>query len=287
VKKMQILTSTKKLLREYGVRPRKKLGQSFMVDEKLMLRMMDYAELKSTDTVLEIGAGLGFLTELLAEKAGKILAIELDRKLIKILNEKLAFNEKIEIIQGDFLKLKINGYNKVISNPPYSLSSNILFKILESPLECAVLTLQSEFAERLVANPGDESYGRLTVMAFVKSEVELMENVPRTAFFPIPEVSSKVVKIKPKKIELSIPNWHIFEETVRILFTQRNRKLKNALEVFGKVKKIENFKPIIQNIPFLERRVFTLTPEEFGVVANEIWERTQRVRISKSKAYSA
>ncbi|RJX15983.1 ribosomal RNA small subunit methyltransferase A [Candidatus Bathyarchaeota archaeon] len=270
---MSLLNSVKKLLRIYSLKPKKIFGQSFVVDEVLLEKMANYANLTEKDTVLEIGAGFGFLTEVLASKAGKVLAVEVDPKLVKILRKKFSENSKVKIFHGDFLKLDFKGYyNKVVSSPPYSTISKIIFKLLEESFDVAILLLQKEFALRLLAKPGEKDYGRLTVMAYVKSEVEVLEEVPSIAFYPKPKVSSILVKIKPKKEPpFKVNDWKIFEETVRLLFTQKNRKLRNALKIFLKHKNfgwlnVDDFK----DFPYLERRVFTLKPEEICEISNLI-----------------
>lgn len=270
---MSLLNSVKKLLRIYSLKPKKIFGQSFVVDEVLLERMANYANLTGKDTVLEIGAGFGFLTEVLASKVGKVLAVEVDPKLVKILRKKFSKNSKVKIFHGDFLKLDFKGYyNKVVSSPPYSIISKIIFKLLEESFDVAILLLQKEFALRLLAKPGEKDYGRLTVMAYVKSEVEVLEEVPSIAFYPKPKVSSILVKIKPKKEPpFKVNDWKIFEETVRLLFTQKNRKLRNALKIFLKHKNfgwlnVDDFK----DFPYLERRVFTLKPEEICEISNLI-----------------
>ncbi|OYT53792.1 MAG: ribosomal RNA small subunit methyltransferase A [Candidatus Hecatellales archaeon ex4484_218] len=270
---MSLLNSVKKLLRIYSLKPKKIFGQSFVVDEALLEKMANYANLTGKDTVLEIGAGFGFLTEVLASKAGKVLAVEVDPKLVKILRKKFSKNSKVKIFHGDFLKLDFKGYyNKVVSSPPYSTISKIIFKLLEESFDVAILLLQKEFALRLLAKPGEKDYGRLTVMAYVKSEVEVLEEVPSIAFYPKPKVSSILVKIKPKKEPpFKVNDWKIFEETVRLLFTQKNRKLRNALKIFLKHKNfgwlnVDDFK----DFPYLERRIFTLKPEEICEISNLI-----------------
>ncbi|MFH1328927.1 MAG: 16S rRNA (adenine(1518)-N(6)/adenine(1519)-N(6))-dimethyltransferase RsmA [Candidatus Bathyarchaeota archaeon] len=273
---MHLSELVKRCLREHNLYPRKSFSQNFMVDEQILQRMADYADLKETDKVMEIGAGLGFLTKILAKNATEVIAIELDRNLVKILNRELGSNKKIKIVQGDFLKVKINGYNKVVSNPPYSKISQIVFKILSEKFDLGVLTLQKDFAKRLVAQAGTKDYGRLTVMAYVRAKFEFMEDVPATAFYPSPDVSSAILRIKPrKKMPVKILDWNIFDDTVRLLFTQRKRILKKAFRIFTKKGWRENgVKDFVQRVPsaFLERRVFTLTPSEFGAISNAIFE---------------
>ncbi|RLI05450.1 ribosomal RNA small subunit methyltransferase A [Candidatus Bathyarchaeota archaeon] len=269
---MELLKTVRRLLREYEVKPRKKLGQSFLVDKSLMERMVEYANLKKDDVVVEVGAGFGFLTEILAEKAGRVFAVEVDPKLVKILERRLKRFNNVKIIQADFLKLNLKNFDKVVSSPPYSIISKIIFKLLNTPFKVAVLLLQKEFALRLSAKPGEKNYGRLTVMGYVKSEVEILEEVPSKAFYPEPEVSSMVVRIKPRREPpFKIEDWKIFEQTVRFLFTQKNRKLKNALQTLSKQEEFKCLRESFKDFPYLEKRVFMLKPEEFCEILNLIY----------------
>lgn len=263
----------RRLLIKAGVRPRRKLGQSFMVDRELLARMADYAEVGRGDRVLEVGAGLGFLTEVLAERAGKVLAVEADPRLFRFLERKFKGNPHVELYFGDFLKFKLGGlYNKVVSNPPYSIASPLIFRLFEAPFRTAVLTLQREFAERLEARAGERAYGRLTVVAYYWAEIEILEHVSPEAFYPRPEVSSVVVRFKPRvKPPFKLESYPFFSEIVRLLFSQRRRKLSKALQTLSKLKPELGLKKPFEGIPYLERRVFTLTPEEFAEISNKLW----------------
>ncbi len=260
----------KDILRRYEIKPKRRYGQSFLVDENLINRMVEYADVSGEDSIFDIGAGLGFLTELLAEKAGKVIAVESDIRLANILKEKFLNNNKIEVLLGDFLKFNIKDkYNKVVACPPYSIASKILFKLLDEKFELAILLLQREFASRMAANPGGKEYGRLTVMTYIKAEVEKLEEVPNTAFYPKPKVSSTIVKLKPRE-PFKISDMFLYESLVRYMFTQRNRKVRNVLR---RLFEREIFKAPLEDfssIPFLDRRVFTLRPEEFGEVVDAI-----------------
>jgi len=272
---MEKLTwKVRRLLREAGVKPKRKLGQSFMVDRDLLTRMADYGDIGRADRVLEVGAGLGFLTEVLARRAGVVLAVETDQKLYRLLKTKFSKLANVRLYLGDFLKLKLKGsYDKVVSNPPYSIASPLIFRLFEDSFKLAVLTLQREFAERLNAKPGDRNYGRLTVAAYYWVETEVLEHVKPEAFYPRPEVPSVVVRLRPRnRPPFKLENYGFFSETVKLLFSQRRRKLLKALQTLTKLKpEIEIAKPF-KEIPYLNRRVFTLTPEEFAEIANKLWQ---------------
>src|SRR3990172_11759599 len=155
-----------------------KKDQHFLIDEKVLGRIIEYGQLNSSDTVLEIGAGYGNLTEKLARKAGKVIAIEADAELASSLNR---FNN-VEVFIGDALKLDFPYFNKVVSNLPYSISSPVTFKLLEYEFDMGILMYQYEFAKRMVAAPGSKDYGRLSIAVQYRANVQIMEVVPRLAF---------------------------------------------------------------------------------------------------------
>lgn len=272
---MSLKFSVEKLIARYKLKPRKKFGQNFLIDKGLMERMVEYAEVKSDDVVVDVGAGFGFLTEILAKKAGKVICVELDPKLYNFLRGKFSGKDNVKVVLGDFCRLNFKGlYNKVVSSPPYSVISRIFFKILEEGFEVAVLVLQREFALRLKAKPGEKDYGRLTVMAYAKCDVEFLEEISASSFYPKPKVSSILVKVIPKKeLPMSIENWNMFEQTVKVLFTQKNKKLKNALKIFSNYNGFHWIRSIIPGLPYLERRVFTLRPEEICEISNILHEK--------------
>lgn len=242
-----------------------------MVDQRLLTRLADYGEVNACDTVLEVGAGFGLLTKILAERAGKVIAAEIDKGLIRVLRRELAHNANVEIVPGNFFTANITGYNKVVCNPPYKESSNLLFHMLGRSFDLAVLTLQREFTQRLTAEPDSEHYGRLTVMAYMKADFEVMEDVPSRAFYPSPEVSSTVVRIKPKpKPPFHVVDWRIFEEVVRWFFTQRRRKVRKAMQTLAKAHPALSVPMDRFPSSLSEARVFELRPEDFGTIVDII-----------------
>ncbi|RLG57870.1 MAG: 16S rRNA methyltransferase, partial [Candidatus Hydrothermarchaeota archaeon] len=141
------------VIRLYNIKPKEKLGQVFLIDERVLKREVEYAELSSKDVVLEIGSGFGSLTKFLVEKAKKVYAIERDSTLIEVLKS-YVIAKNLEIIQRDALRITFPEFNKCVSNLPYVISSPITFKLLKHDFEKAILTYQKEFAERLIAKPG-------------------------------------------------------------------------------------------------------------------------------------
>ncbi|MDI3502941.1 MAG: rRNA (adenine1518-N6/adenine1519-N6)-dimethyltransferase, partial [Archaeoglobi archaeon] len=194
--------------------------QRFLKDSRVLRRIVDYAELKPDDVVLEIGAGTGNLTVLLSERCRKVIAYEKDRELASMIPKK----ENIEVRAEDFLKSDPPEFNKIVSNLPYSISSPVTFRMLELEFERAVLMYQKEFAMRMVAKPGTKDYSRLSANVQRFFEVELLEIVPRTAFFPRPKVDSAIVRLTPKK-----ERDPVFLELTGKIFRYRRKSIMNNL----------------------------------------------------------
>jgi len=278
---MSLFQRTKRLLRAYRVYPKKRLGQNFMTDSALLQRMISYAALNYEDVVLEVGAGLGFLTQLLSQKCKKVVAVEVDSKLVQALREQFLGVGNVKLIEGDVLKASVPPFNKVVSTPPYSISSSLLFWLLERPFDMAVLTFQKEFAERLAAPVGSKDYSRLTVATYYRAEAELLDYVPRTAFYPPPDVDSIVVRLKPKpKPPFRVRNEQAFFELVQAVFTQRNKKLRNAILLFFQKRGIakEKAQELADSLTFHDKRVRELAPEDFGALTNEVLVKTSVLR---------
>ena len=269
---MGLLHRSKHLLRHYKILPKKRFGQNFAVDKTLLRKLILYASLTKDDVVLEVGAGLGFITELLSEKCKQVVAVEIDPKLMKILREQLQGLRNVELIEGDVLSAFIPLFNKVVSIPPYYISSPLVLWLLERRFDCAVLTFQEEFAERLVAAVGSKGYGRLTVNVYYRATVELLDRVSRETFYPPPDVDSVVVRLKPKEPPFHVEDEEAFFELVQILFSQRNRKVRNAIVPLLRKRGVgvERARRLTDSTPFHDKRVRELAPEDFGALTNEL-----------------
>lgn len=236
-------------------RPKKRFSQNFLIDEKVLEREVNYANISNSNVVLEIGAGFGSLTKFLVKKASKVIAIEKDPKFENFLKKTGA-----DIIIADALEIDFPEFDKIVSNIPYSISSDLTFKILNYNFDCAVLCYQKEFSQRMLANPGEKDYSRLSVNCSLRAEIELLENVPKEKFYPKPKVDSSIVRLIPKKIELPKK----FSSIVRALFQHRNQKVRNALthsaHEIGTKAEVKSFLGEISN--FSDKKVFELTPEE-------------------------
>jgi 16S rRNA (adenine1518-N6/adenine1519-N6)-dimethyltransferase len=245
-----------------------KKDQHFLIDQQVLGRIIEYGQLTSSDTVLEIGAGYGNLTEKLAQKAGKVIAIEVDTELASSLDR----FENVEVIIGDALKLDFLRFNKVISNLPYSISSPVTFKLLEYKFDMGILMYQHEFAKRMVAAPGSKDYGRLSIAVQYRASVEILEVVPRTAFSTPPEVNSAIVRLIPRPPSYNVKDVNFFMKFIKAAFSQRRKKLRNALlnnaEYLGiKDKGVEKLPPDI-----IDRRAETISPEELAKLSDILFE---------------
>ena len=237
----QGLTKSKSMKREYGFRPKKSLGQHFLKDDGVVREIIDRARFDPTDRVLEIGPGLGVLTLLLAREVHHVIAVEKDSRLTDILNRSLSAQkiENVLLINEDILKLDFShipslneGNLKVIGNLPYNISSPILEKLVENRhiVNRAVLMLQSELADRLVANPGTKAFGAMTVFIQYHAHVSPLLHVQKEAFHPRPKVDSMVLEMDfqrpfPERTGDDVK----FRRVVKGAFAQRRKTLLNSL----------------------------------------------------------
>lgn len=258
------------------------LGQSFCVDEELLGRMVAYADLSVDDTVLEVGSGLGFLTRLLSEACKRVIAVELDPTLLEALRDHLKGRGNIRITPGNILEVELPSFDKVVANPPYSISSPLIMLLLKRSFKRAVLTLQKEFAERLIAHVGTRDYGPLAAIADYKVSAEVVEHLPRDTFYPQPKVESVVVLIKTHPPKFNVVDERLFFRVVEYLFTQRNRKVRSPLESFLKEAGMKKAEAgiIVEGLPFTETRVYDVKPENFGALSDRIYPFLQSRRIT-------
>jgi 16S rRNA (adenine1518-N6/adenine1519-N6)-dimethyltransferase len=264
----------KQLLLSRNISPNKLLGQNFMVEPAFYPKLSSYAGLNSFDVVLDAGAGFGFLTRFLSDKCKGVVAVEKDPQLAAFLREQFRTLGNVSLVEGDFLKAELPSFNKVIAIPPYYLSSHFVMWVLESRVDCAVMIVQKEFAQRLVASVGSGEYGWLTVFVHQQAETELLDAVSKDMFYPEPEVDSVIVKLKPWRIKpFEVQNKAVFVRLIKWLFTQRNKKLAKAMVPFIK----SNFKfskqdaeKLAQRLPHCENRVRELSPRDFGAITNAL-----------------
>jgi len=232
---------------------KKSLGQNFLNDQNILRKEVAIAEVTGK-TVLEIGPGDGRLTEkILDANPEKLIAVEKDHELAKMLKEKFKGDERVEIIEADFLEFepetgnKAKKYDVIIGNIPYYISSQIIFRLKDFAFGRAVMIIQKEFAEKMIAKPNDSNYGRLSVTAQLAFTVQLIQKVPKHLFTPAPKVDSAMIMLRKNMVTTEKD-----EEIIRILFQHKNQSVKKALGHEGKVAPEK----------FAGRRVRTLTKEE-------------------------
>lgn len=237
----------------------KKKGQHFLVDRSALERIAQYAELCKEDRVLEIGAGTGNLTEVLAQRSSCVYAVEIDPHLAMGLQ---GMFQNVRVIKGDALEIELPDYNKIVSNLPYQISSKITYRLLSRPFELAVLMFQQEFAKRLVAPVGSREYGRLAMVAGFFCEAKILEILPRSAFRPVPEVNSAIVRLLPRSVRPDVKP-EVFLKLAEGLFSHRRKKVKKALAALGVSK--EKLAEI--DAKLLDKRPEELTPDQAAELA--------------------
>lgn len=292
---------TKEFLRKHNIRIKKRLGQNFLIDGGILNRIVEVADLSRDDIVIEIGPGMGTLTKKLAEKVQKILAIELDENLVKLLMETLAPLKNVEIIHADILKTnlkklvtRLSGYPitqlkelanrqtgkpankvKVVANLPYYITTPIIIHLLKAReiLSKIVIMVQKEVGRRMVAKPRTKDYGALSLLVQYYTKPQIAVKVPRSAFLPEPEVDSCVVNLEVlEKPAVEVKDEELFFKVVRAAFEQRRKALKNAL---SRTKDLGlNKKKVLKILERADikplRRGETLSLEEFARLSNLI-----------------
>lgn len=236
-----------------------------MIDKQVAGREVDYANPDMEDIVLEIGPGKGILTKLLAKRVKKVIAIEIDSQLVKELKSTLPDN--VTLINADALKIDFKTlpvFNKIVSNLPFQISSPITFKLLKHSFSKAVLIYQKDFAERMIAGSGSKNYSRLSVGIYYKTRCRILETVSKEFFYPMPKVDSSIVELIPRENPpFTVVNEKFFFDVTKKLFGHRRKKIKNILE---------DVHTKLENIPYLDRRIEELTPEQIGELSNLLFE---------------
>ena len=239
-----------------------RLGQHFLNDRSVIERIVSFAEIKREDRVLEIGPGTGILTKALAARAGRVYAVEIDPDLAAQL---LGRASNVQVINADALTVILPDYNKIVSNLPYQISSKISYRLLPRPFELAIMMFQKEFAERMMALPGSKDYGRLAMIAGFFCQIEILEGVPRTAFRPVPEVDSLIVRLRPRAERPEVDPG-VFMRLVDTLFRNRRKKVKKGLAAFG----VDRETMAELDAAQLDRRPEDLAPDEVAGIARVI-----------------
>lgn len=260
--------------------PKKRFGQHFLKDRNIIRKVIDGAGVSKEDVVLEIGPGLGDMTALLAQRAKRVIAVELDRELYSLLAEKFEGDKKVELISADILKFDIRGLFekigekfKVVANLPYNISTPVLFRLFEGKDYISSMTLmfQKEVADRLVARPCTKDYGILSVHAQLYTAPSLLFKVPPHAFTPPPTVDSAVVRLEVlAEPSVKADNEKLMLKMVKAAFGQRRKTLLNALSSGLKMPK-EDVEAALEKAEIdSSRRGETLNLSEFCAISNEL-----------------
>lgn len=266
---------TQHILKVFHLRASKKLGQNFLIDAAVVRGIVKAAELQEGERVLEIGPGIGTLTQGLAESGAQVTAVELDKKLPAVLAETLKGYENVRIVQGDILKTDIRELMgdapfKVAANLPYYITTPILMALLEQrlPIRKIVTMVQKEVAERMIAPPGSKTYGALSVAVQYYTAPEIVLDVPPKSFIPAPEVDSVVIACKVRgEPPVTVRDEKLFFRVVKAAFGQRRKTLSNALKGAGFLK--DEVQEALEKAGIeAARRGETLSLEEFAQLAD-------------------
>lgn len=284
ISQAQRAPTARELLSRHGLMPKKGLGQNFLVDPRVQERIVDAAALAADDVVVEIGAGLGALTNRLLERANHVIALEKDAQLVTVLRAEWGNRTNLTIVEGDALDFDLAAAARqhhrplvVIGNLPYVITSPAIFATLEAAragqvVSRALFMVQKEFAQRMMSPPGSRVYGRLSVMVQQAAAVELLFHVGAGAFLPPPAVTSTVFRLLPRAEPLApVRDANLFEQVVRQAFGTRRKMLRRALEpAFGS----ERVLRALGEAQILEtRRAEELSIADFARLANALVQR--------------
>ena len=281
---MSVLEETKYLMKKYKIKANKSLGQNFLIDDTVIEDIVSGANIGEDDMVIEIGPGLGSMTALLVERAKRVICVELDKKMIEILDDRFIAYNNIELINDDVLKLDLNNLIKqekeqnqikdvkIVANLPYYITTPIIMKLLEENLDIESITvmIQKEVADRLIEIPSGKNTGAITYTVYYYCESEKIRDVENTCFIPMPEVTSEVINLKLRKEPaVKIENKKVFFNIIKSAFMQRRKTLLNALVNTGVFKSKEEGIEILKKLNLKEDiRAEKLTIEDFARISN-------------------
>ncbi|MFC1623799.1 16S rRNA (adenine(1518)-N(6)/adenine(1519)-N(6))-dimethyltransferase RsmA [Candidatus Omnitrophota bacterium] len=271
---MLTLSTVRSILKEYNIRPSKRLGQSFLIDQNAKKKIIDSSDVCGEDTVLEIGPGLGALTEGLCRRAKRVIAIEKDKRLYEYLLHNNSFNN-LELIRGDILKYKFGNEEgtrlKIVGNLPYYISSPILIHLLENRrfFTSLFVTVQKEFAERLTASPGNKTYGSISCFVQFYLEPSILFTVKKRAFHPVPQVDSSFLRLDVRRQGLYLTDEEKLFRIIKTCFGKRRKTMLNSLYSSKIFKSKEEVKKLLGDSGISEtRRPETVSLKEFVDLVN-------------------
>ena len=278
-----LFEETKYILKKYGITANKSLGQNFLINDEAVQKIVEGAEVSKEDLIVEIGPGLGTLTKELLEKAGEVVAIELDKRMVEILTDRFNLYDNFKLINEDVLKVDLNTLiqnnlgngiknAKIVANLPYYITTPIIMKLLEErlPIESITVMIQKEVADRLIDIPGGKNSGAITYAVYYYSEAEEILKVNPNSFIPEPAVESKVIKLIIRKEKtIDIENEKLMFKIIKYAFMQRRKTLVNALEKSGLFKSKSEILEILRKLGINDKiRGEDLSLEDYINIAN-------------------
>ena len=279
---MSILKDTKFIMDKYHITANKNLGQNFLIDDDTVSGIVDAANVSKDDLIIEIGPGLGTLTKELLDRAGKVICIELDKRMIEILNDRFSMYDNFKVLNDDVLKVNLKELiekekvktTKIVANLPYYITTPIIMKLLEERLDIETITvmIQKEVADRLVTKPGTGDTGAITYAIHYYTNPKRVLEVPNPAFIPEPKVNSTVINLEVlKEPKVAVKDEKKLFEVIKTAFMQKRKTLLNALANSNKYGSKEQICKTLELLSIDNRvRPEKLTLEEFAKIADEI-----------------
>ena len=282
-----LLEETKYILKKYHIVASKSLGQNFLINNNIVEEIVSSANIGKEDLVIEIGPGIGTLTHQLLENAGKVIAIELDDRMIPILEDRFHLYSNFKLLHDDVLKVNLHSVIeenqedlksvKIVANLPYYITTPILMKLLEEalPIDSITVMVQKEVAERVVAQPGSRETGAITYSVHYYAEPKDVIFVPKESFLPAPEVNSEVIQLVIRKEPIiRLKDKNLFFTVIKASFAQRRKTLLNGLTNAHLIENKEEGKQLLQHIGLPENiRGENLTLEQFAQISNQLTSR--------------
>lgn len=281
-----LYNETKFILNQYGIHANKSLGQNFLINNEVVSTIIESANISNKDLVIEIGPGLGTLTSRLLEKAGKVICVELDDRMISILEDRFKLYDNFELIHNDVLKVDLNKIieenlensnlktAKIVANLPYYITTPIIMKLLEEKLNIETITvmIQKEVADRLVALPGTKNAGAITYSVYYYADAIKIIDVEKNSFIPEPNVTSTVIQLKIRKESLlQVENEELMFKIIKQAFMQRRKTLVNALSNLAIFNNKEEIIQLLKELNINEKvRGEALTIEQYAKITNRI-----------------